>query len=116
MGESGVNVIDIRGVGNSIETEIADPYDQLSQSFTNFNTWTHIVMTYAETRLRLYIDAVQYSKTTTQKALVNNRWQIGRSTAFGVDDTPIGKIAKIRIYNKELSSSEVLKIRNFEKP
>jgi hypothetical protein len=50
------------------------------------------------------------------QALANNIWRIGRSTAQGVDDTPNGKIANIRIYNRELSVSEVLKIRNFEKP
>jgi hypothetical protein len=33
-----------------------------------------------------------------------------------VDDTPNGKIGKIRIYNRELSASEVSAIYNFEKP
>ena len=90
-----------------------------STSIIEFNKWYHIVITYDQTNLIIYVNSKVEATTTKNINTVLNSYglRIGLSPPNdGWHQHFKGVIDDIRIYNRALSESEVLDIYNETKP
>lgn len=84
-------------------------------------TWHHVTVIRKGTELFSYVDGVEVGRdTSTQIADIQNlaSLRIGRSACSGVDSTPEfdGEIDEVRIYDRALSSFEILALNAFGGP
>ena len=72
------------------------------------NTWAHLAVTYDGAKLRLYVNGILVSSTahTGNIETSNNPLQIGGDSIFG--QYFAGLIDEVRVYNRALSSSEIV--------
>jgi hypothetical protein len=85
----------------------------LNTTMPTLNKWTHVVVTIGETSVKIYMDGV----LTAESGTITNRPMafkpvlnyIGRSQ-FSADPTFNGSIDDFRVYNYELSASEVAQL------
>ena len=82
----------------------------------NFNTWSYVVGVWSGTSLNFYLNTVGYSATRIGVVTpVGSVFRIGIS-AWSTSDRPFkGKISSVQIYNRVLSSSEILQNYNAQK-
>ena len=100
--QEGPNIVhrtNINGSSDSLYT---------SSGFLNTSDWFHMVATYDGSTKRTYIDGVQRSSKVRPGTISTNNNQVwigryGNGTSYQYN----GKIAKINIYNRALSSGEV---------
>ena len=108
------------GLRNSISDDIA--IETLNS--INANTWYHIVGTYDGTSnvsgMKIYINGVEestntISNTLTSSTLSNQRTLLGIRRLSPPPDPLRGNIANVQIYNRALSTQEVLQNYNATK-
>ena len=95
---------------------------QISGSLPSLNTWYNATATYDQVNLNLYVNGILVTTTPNTISLPNNTgrtWTIG-SAAFersgGVNQSQYnGNIASTQIYNRALTSQEVLQNYNATK-
>ncbi|MBV2225137.1 MAG: hypothetical protein KUL74_09835 [Cloacibacterium sp.] len=96
----------------SASTTIDQQYENLSAPINNLNSWYHIVFTKDDTSSKLYINGVLVSEKVSNfriNTLGTSGISIGSSNqANGYWYESDSKIDDIRIYNRALTSSEVL--------
>lgn len=82
--------------------------DQTVTSSTSLvvNTWSHVVVTYNGSVMKIYIDGVEKGSTSTTSTIAANNQAIGIGGVTGLDFFN-GEIDDLRLYNRGLSAAEV---------
>jgi hypothetical protein len=95
-----------------------DNSEEKSPNASNLNTWYHVVATISSGNVKkLYVDGTFITSGTTGIVVQANADQlhIGNDFNDAFNRTMNGAIDEVRIYNKELSATEVLSLYNYEK-
>ncbi len=73
------------------------------------STWQHIAATFNGSEVKLYLDGNEIYNTTTSRSGVGNNVPLGIGSSRGDanEDTFVGYLDDIRIYNRILSSEEI---------
>ena len=79
-----------------------------SASAIPVNTWTHLAVTYDQTTIRLFVNGVQSASRARTGALqsVSTPVRIGGNVPYG--EYFQGRIDEVRIYNRALTTAEIL--------
>jgi hypothetical protein len=78
------------------------------------NTWNHIVGSYDGSNMRIYVNGILYNTTAQSGSILTSTTNLFVGMSFGGEEFP-GYIAIARIYNRGLSTSEVLQNYNATK-
>ena len=78
------------------------------------NTWNHIVGSYDGSNMRIYVNGILYNTTPHSGNILTSTTNLHVGMSFGSEEFP-GYIAVARIYNRGLSTSEVLQNYNATK-
>jgi hypothetical protein len=76
------------------------------------SAWHHIVATYDEIIMKIYIDGVFSASQAYAAAINTSGTALNIGTYYGSSNSFDGKIDDVRIYNRALSASEVLNLYN----
>jgi len=118
-GPNGQSTDTLLSVGvNSGYVEVAHWYNDTtySNSPINFNNWQHIVVTYDNNIEKIYINGSNTNtKTVGPLNISNGLWYLASRSDSNNETRLNCKIGVFRLYNKELSSSEVLQNFNTQK-
>jgi len=82
----------------------------------NFNNWQHIVVTYYNNIEKIYINGVNTNtKTVGPLSVTNGQWYLASRSDSNTETRLNCKVGVFRLYDKELSSTEVLQNYNAQK-
>lgn len=89
--------------------------NNLSGSLT-LNSWNHVVATYDNTTIRLYINGIEVSTLAYSSAIINSANADPIRIAYDDpgDDEYIGGVDEVKIWDRAMSAADVLTIYNNE--
>lgn len=106
-GPNGVEIFTLGGGGGVISVRGSGTVKQDSTLTLNANAWNHVIVNFSGSSTECYINGVYESLgTITQVSVSNYNLHIGRYPAIPNTYDFTGKISVVRVYNKNLSSSE----------
>src|SRR3989339_722281 len=101
------------GSNTTLAAIIGETSAQTSISTTvSLNTWTHVVMSYDGTTLKLYKNGILANSLTGNYSIPTNDLRIGRDYTNAADIYFHGKIDDVRIYNYARTQKQILEDMN----
>ena len=108
----GWGIVHYSGDANNIIRFFVNSYTNNLSGILTLNTWNHVVATYDNTTMRLYINGVEVSNLPYNSPIVNSATTDPLRIAYDAtgDDEYIGSVDEVKMWGKALSASEILSI------
>ena len=121
--DDGWGIIHYSGDANNIIRFFVNTYGNNLSATLTLNTWNHVVATYDNTTMRLYVNGVEVSNLPYSNPIVNSATSDPLRVAYDAtgDDEYIGSVDEVKVWDSVLSPIEIStlyanesSIRNFD--